>query len=163
MLHFSPNYYFFHITENASKPRHHMGSYGQPKNMQCYTGCNIFRHLHQQNASGETTEKKHGNHVTFPCHTCILHVTVTFKTSHVTSHRTTTTSTSETLLKNQIRSTLNPGSFNCPFLVLSFSQALMLNICYSFKKNRRNFRSLSLDFARFRTGSQKKRSNPIIS
>ena len=77
MLHFSPNYHFFHSTENASKPRHHAGSHAQPKNMQCYTGCNIFRHPHQQNASGETTEKKHGIHVTFRCHTWILHVTVT--------------------------------------------------------------------------------------
>lgn len=40
--------------------------------------CNIFRHLHQQNASGRTVAKKTRNHVTFPRHTWILHVTVTF-------------------------------------------------------------------------------------
>ena len=43
--------------------------------------CNIFRHPHQQNASRQTVAKKNGNHVTFPRHTWILHVTVTLQTS----------------------------------------------------------------------------------
>ena len=42
----------------------------------------------------------------------------------------------------------SPGSFNCRFLVLSFSQVLILNICYVLKQN-------AEIFARFRSISQR--------
>ena len=54
------------------------------------------------------------------------------------------------VLKLRILQITSAGSFNCRFLVLSFSQVLTLNICYTLKQP-------AEIFAAFRTGSWKKR------
>ena len=67
------------------------------------------------------------------------------------------------VLKLRILQIISAGSFNCPFLVLSFSQVLTLNVCYALRQTAEifaAFRSISQHFA---ADPEKKVSNPIIS
>ncbi len=80
MLHFLTKYYFLHQkinTKNASKIRHHVGSHEQAKNMKCYTSV-TFSGIHTNKTQPEEPPRKNGDHVTFPYHTWVLHVTVPF-------------------------------------------------------------------------------------
>ena len=58
-----------------------MGSHGQTKNIQLYSGV-TFSGIYTNKMHRDKPSRKNANHVTFPRHTWILHVTVTFQTSH---------------------------------------------------------------------------------
>ena len=84
MLHFLPKY-FFPLKNRHRKRLRNQAPHGftrTDKKQVMLHGYNIFRHPHQQNTSRQTVSKKTRNHVTFPHHTWILHVTVTLQTSH---------------------------------------------------------------------------------
>ena len=113
MLHFLPNYYFFASESQCRKRLRTHTPRGFPrrnKNMQCYTGV-IFSGIYISKTHREkpSEKKRQSRHIPTPHADSARHcdVNVTCKTSHVTSQRINTASTSETQLKNQIRSTLN--------------------------------------------------------